>query len=149
MSLTIITLLLFGLGLVAFTVARGRAAAFPGAGGGVAASARPHSRPNYHGAFVALMALAPALLVVAAWGLASDRVVGDVVIASVPAADRPSTPLDRSSFLSDVQGIASGDMEAGFNPATGPAAKIYTDTHSSYNLIAGGVAAVLLAIGAM
>ena len=149
MSLTIITLLLFGLGLVAFTVARGRAAAFPGAGGGVAASARPHSRPNYHGAFVALMALGPALLVVAAWGLASDRVVGDVVIASVPAADRPSTPLDRSSFLSDVQGIASGDMEAGFNPATGPAAKIYTDTHSSYNLIAGGVAAVLLAIGAM
>ena len=149
MSLTIITLLLFGLGLVAFTVARGRAAAFPGAGGGVAASARPHSRPNYHGAFVALMALAPALLIVAAWGLASDRVVGDVVIASVPAADRPSTPLDRSSFLSDVRGIASGDMEAGFNPATGPAAKIYTDTHSSYNLIAGGVAAVLLAIGAM
>ena len=149
MSLTIITLLLFGLGLVAFTVARGRAAAFPGAGGGVAASARPHSRPNYHGAFVALMALAPALLIVAAWGLASDRVVGDVVIASVPAADRPSTPLDRSSFLSDVRGIASGDMEAGFNPATGPAAKIYTDTHNSYNLIAGGVAAVLLAIGAM
>lgn len=149
MSLTVITLLLFGLGLVAFTVARGRAAAFPGAMGGVIAADRPHSRPNYHGAFVALAALAPALIVVVAWGLLSERVVGDAVIASVPAAERPATPLDRSSFLSEVQGIASGEMEAGFNPATGPAAKVYNDTHDTYNLIAGGVAAVLLAIGAI
>ena len=149
MSLTVITLLLFGFGLVAFTIARGRAAAFPGAKGGVIAADRPHSRPNYHGAFVALMALAPALLVVAAWGLMSEGVVGDAVIDSVPAVDRPATPLDRSAFLSDVRGIASGDMEAGFNPASGPAAKVYTDTHNTYNLIAGGVAAILLAIGAI
>lgn len=149
MSLTFITLVLFGLGLVAFTVARGRAAAFPGARGGVIAADRPHSRPNYHGAFVALVALAPALLVIAAWALASERVVGDAVIATVPADARPTTPLDRSAFMSEVKGIASGEMEAGFNPATEPAAKVYVSTRATYNAIAGGIAGVLLMIGAL
>ena len=51
--------------------------------------------------------------------------VADRVIDSVPAASRPTTELDRSAFMSEVQGIASGEVEAGFNPATGPAAKVY------------------------
>ncbi len=149
MSLTIVTLLLFGLGLALFAVARRRGEAFVGAAAGAHGRAigAVHSRPNYHGAFVALVALAPALLIVAAWGVASDGIVSNAVIASVPAADRPKTPLDRSSFMSEVKGIASGDQEAGFNPATGPAAKVYTSTHGTYNLIAGGVAAAALALG--
>jgi phosphate transport system permease protein len=152
MSLTFITLLLIGLGLVAFTTGRARALAFPGASGkveGGSAIGRIHSRPNYHGAFVALLALAPALLLIATWGLMSDGVVGDATIASVPADQRPSTPLDRSSFLSEVEGIARGDMEAGFNPATGPAAKVFTEARQTYNLMAGGAAAVLMALGAL
>ena len=149
MSLTFVTLLLFGLGLALFVVARRRGEAFVVAAAGAHGHAigNVHSRPNYHGAFVALVALAPALLVIAAWAVASDSVVSNAVIASVPAAEQPKTPLDRSSFMSEVKGIASGDQEAGFNPATGPAAKVYTSTHDSYNLIAGGVAAAALALG--
>lgn len=149
MSLTFITLVLFGLALVAFTVARRRAAAFPGARGGVLAAERPHSRPNYHGAFVALVALAPALIVIAALALASERVVSDAVIATVPADAQPKTALDRSAFMSEVRGIASGEMEAGFNPATEPAAKVFVRTRATYNAIAGGIAGVLLIIGAL
>ena len=149
MSLTVVTLLIFVLGIALFVVARRRGEAFVGATAGAHGRAigAVHSRPNYHGAFVALVALAPALLIVAAWAAASDSIVANAVIASVPAAEQPKTPLDRSSFMSEVKGIASGDQEAGFNPATGPAAKVYTATHGNYNLIAGGVAAAALALG--
>jgi len=150
MSLTVITLVLLGLSLVAFTTARARGAMFaaPGARHGGLELGRVHSRPNYHGAYVALLALAPALLVVAVWGVVGNGIVADHVIDSVPAASRPATDLDRSAFMSEVQGIASGEMEAGFNPATVPAAKVYNETSGSYNLIAGGIALMLGALGA-
>ncbi len=150
MSLTVITLVLLGLSLVAFTTARARGVMFAGLGAhhGGAELGRVHSRPNYHGAYVALLALAPALLVVAVWGVVGNGVVADHVIETVPAASRPATALDRSAFMSEVQGIASGEQEAGFNPATGPAAVVYNETRSTYNLIAGGIALALGALGA-
>ena len=147
MSLTIIIFVLLGFGLVAFTTGRARAAAFAGAVKGGPGIGRVHSRPNYHGAYVALFALLPALILIAAWSFVSDGIVADHVISTVPAAERPATPLDRSGFMSEVKGIASGEMEAGFNPATGPAAKVYTETSGTYNLLAGGAAAVLAALG--
>jgi phosphate transport system permease protein len=146
-SLTVIVFLLLGLGLVAFTTGRARGAVFAEAGRGARSIGRVHSRPNYHGAFVALAGLLPALLLVAAWSLAGEGIVGDKVISTVAVANRPATPLDRSAFLSEVKGIASGEMEAGFNPATGPAAKVYVKTRDRYNLIAGGIAAALVALG--
>lgn len=149
MSLTFITLLLIGLGIVAFMVGRGRATAFGTITGGGADLGRVHSRPNYHAAYVALMAMVPALLLIFAWSVAGDGVVANRVLDTVPAASRPATPLDTSAFMSEVKGIASGDQEAGFNPATGPAAKVYTETVDTYNLIAGGVAAALAALGAV
>ncbi|QXQ05368.1 phosphate ABC transporter permease subunit PstC [Sphingosinicellaceae bacterium] len=149
MSLTFITMLLIGLGLVAFMVGRSRGA-FAGAvhHGGIEIG-RVHSRPNYHAAFVGLCALTPALLLMLAWSIAGDRLVTGEVLASVAAAERPTTALDVSAFMSEVKGIASGDQEGGFNPATGPAAKVYADTVGTYNLIAGGIAAALAAIGAI
>ena len=153
MSLSIITLLIFALGAVAFVIARQRGEGFVGAMAGAGTARRAignvHSRPNYHGAFVALCGLAPALLLIAAWGFTGDGVVSDHVLSTVPADARPATPLDRSSFMSEVKGIASGEMEAGFNPATGPAAKVYTDTRDRYNLFVGGAAAAALALGAL
>ena len=156
MSLSLITLIILALGVAAFVVARQRGEAMVGAlaatgtGGGTArVIGKVHSRPNYHGAFVAMVGLAPALLLLAAWGIVGGDFVADHVIATVPAAEQPKTPLDRSAFMSEVKGIAAGEMESGFNPATGPAAKVFTEAHNNYNLIAGGVAAALLALGAL
>ncbi len=150
MSLTFIFLVMLGLGLVAAMVGRARGLAF--AGGihrGGAELTRVHSRPNYHAAFVGLAALAPALLLLSIWAFAGDGLVTARVLDSVPAASRPTSVLDTSAFMSEVKGIASGDQEAGFNPATGPAAEVYKETVGSYNLIAAGIAAALGALGAV
>ncbi len=151
MPLTIVFLLVFALGLAAFAMGRARGAAFIPAQTRNAAEriGAVHSRPGYHGAYVALFALVPALLLLMAWGLFGERVIADHVIASVAAADQPKTELDRASFINEVKGLASGDIEAAFNPAAEPAAKLYTATKSNYNLIAGAVAATLLALGGL
>jgi phosphate transport system permease protein len=58
-----IALLIVALGVIAFFIARARANIFDaGSLAGRAAVARPHSRPVYHGAFVALAAVIPSLL---------------------------------------------------------------------------------------
>ena len=150
MSLTIITFMLFGLGAVAFFMARAKGAAMAATPAGTTSRrdiGRVHSRPNYHGAYVALCALLPALALLAVWGIIGNGVVADAVIASVPAAERPATPLDKSAFMSEVRGVASGDIEEAFNPAANGAAKVYTATRSNYNMLAGAAAAALAAIG--
>ena len=151
MSLPIVFLIVFGLALLAFGIGRSRGTAL------VAASAQGatrrigavHSRPNYHGAYVALFGLIPALLVLAAWSVMGEGVTADSVIASLPVAERPQTALDRASFMNEVRGLASGEIEAAFNPATEPAAKLYTATKANYNLLAGALAATLLALGGL
>ncbi len=151
MPLSLIFLVLLGLGLGAFALGRSKGAAMasaPGAGGGGRIGS-VHSRPNYHGAFVALVALAPALLLVASWAAVGDGVIAERVIASVPEATRPATELDRSAFMNEVQGLVSGDMEAGFNPDAEVAAKLFVTTRGTYNLIVGALAAALFAMGGL
>ena len=54
------------------------------------ALAAVHSRPPYHGAFVALWVALPALALLAGWAVVSEGVVADRVISTVPAATRPA-----------------------------------------------------------
>ena len=68
-----------------------------------------HSRPGYHGAFVAILALLPALLVLAAWGLARENLVAREVLASLPPGAIGASELDRAAFLSEVRGLVGGD----------------------------------------
>nr|WP_310522606.1 phosphate ABC transporter permease subunit PstC [Polymorphobacter sp.] len=150
MPLSVIFLALLGLGLLAFWLGRAKGAAMitPGLKGAERIG-DVHSRPNYHGAFVALVALAPALLVLAGWAAVADGVIADRVIASVPAATRPATALDRSSFMNEVKGLVSGEMEAAFNPDAEPAAKVYVSTRTTANLIVGALAVSLFAMGGL
>ena len=150
MPLSLIFLALLGLGLLAFWLGRAKGAAMitPGLKGAERIGA-VHSRPNYHGAYVALVALVPALLVVAGWSAVADGVISDRVIASVPVDTRPATALDRSAFMSEVKGLVSGEMEAAFNPDAETAAKVYVATRGTFNLIAGALAASLMALGGL
>ncbi len=150
MSLTAITLILIGLAAVAYLTGRGRAMAFASGGKQTAREAATiHSRPNQHGWFVALWALVPALIVVAAWSNISDGIVDQHALATVPAADQPKTAIDRETFLNEVRGLAKGDIDAGFDPNSEKAAVAWAAAHEDYNLIAGGLAASLGLLGAV
>ena len=106
-----------------------------------------HSLPVYHGLYVALVALLPALLVLAAWAMAGEGVIADRVIAAAPAASRPVSEIDRGAFMNDVRGLANGTLDAAFNPAATVVVPLYRTTRVELELAAGAVAAMLMAIG--
>lgn len=148
MTLSAITLLVLGLGLVAYVSARGRAAAFATPN---RASSRDigqvHSRPNQHGWFVALWALVPALLLVAAWSVVDEGVIDARAIESVPATQRPATELDREAFLNEVRGVATGELQAAFDPNAERAAQVWRAARQNANLAVLGLAAALALAG--
>ena len=106
-----------------------------------------HSLPVYHGLYVALVTLLPALLVLAAWAMAGEAVIADRVIAAVPTAARPIGETDRGAFMNDVRGMANGTLEAAFNPAATAVLPLYRTIRDGLELAAGAVAAVLMAVG--
>src|SRR5688572_9286730 len=103
MSTFALIFLILGLGLVAWFTARARATAFA-----TGVGPRPHSRPNYHGWYVALWAIAPALLFITIWSSIAPGLIMGSTLESPPAASLPADGMDRSAILSEVQGLADG-----------------------------------------
>jgi phosphate transport system permease protein len=151
MALPFLILAAFGLAALGFLLGRARGEALVVAAGSAngARIGAVHSRPNYHGSFVAILALLPALLVLLGWSLVSDGIVAERVLASVPADVRPVSALDRSSFMNEVRGLAAGEIDEPFNDAARPAADVFRTVQNNYNLLAGAVAAALAAMGGL
>lgn len=131
--------LLAGLGLVAWLSARARAVAL-GRGEGP----RLHSVPAYHGWYVALWALVPALLFLAAWQLIAPGLVTDAVLASPAAKALPADAMSRSAILQEARSLASGELAGAFNPQSESLAPAFASAARFYGWI-GTALALLLA----
>ena len=71
---------------------------------------QPHSRPNQHGAFLAIAAVLPAFLAVLAWSIVQPRVENAVVLERfAPAVAEMNLP-QREAFLRDARAIAEGGI---------------------------------------
>ena len=147
MSLSLIAVVILALGVVAFSAARARANVFDGGDLAVrTAGDRPHSRPVYHGAFVALATILPALLLLGAFSFVEPRLLDAGIIASLPAADQPKSAIDRDAIIGEVRGLASGEVADAFNPASKAAVPAYKANRTRLQTEAL-VAVVLLALG--
>ena len=106
MSLLLTALLLL-VTASAFWLGRSRALAVAGE-----APWQLHSRPGYHGFWVALWCGVPALAVLVLWLLLGSRIVDALVVAALPgeAAALPRGQLDL--LLSDARLVASGGITA-------------------------------------
>jgi len=138
-SVTISILLAFGLGVIGWIAARAKAARFVGDG---TASTRPHSLPAYHGWFVTVSAVLPALLFITIWSAVTPSLVTQRVMASEAAASLPGDPLERAAILGEARGLASGQLEAAFNPQADALVPVYRDARTFYGTV--GVALTLL-----
>ena len=139
MSPGALALLIFGLGLIAWLSARARAMAFAGPG-----KPRVHSLPNYHGWYVALWAVIPALIFLAVWSSISPGLITQAVIENPASASLPAEPMQRGAILGEARNLAQGNIDAAFNPQATRLAPVYEQVSSRYSLIAT-VAALLLA----
>jgi phosphate transport system permease protein len=133
--------LVLGIGVVGWLTARARAIAFAT---GHAAVLRSHSTANYHGWYVAMWAIIPALLFLALWQLVEPGLVQSAALASPEAASLPRDALERGAVLEEARALAAGEIEGAFNPLSTEVAPAFTAAAQRFGLI-GTVIALLLA----
>lgn len=107
MRLTTLTLLLAGLTLLAFHLGRRRALQLASGSGGLR---RLHSLPRYHGYYLGLWTLLPALLAAGAWLLVSDALVTSRVLAALPAELRALPDAETGLLLNEIRNLAGGQF---------------------------------------
>ncbi len=108
MSPSVLIVVLVLLALIGYATGRRRATVG-------AASAVLHSRPVYHGAYLALWCAVPALLVALAWLAAQPAIVDALVISSLPERFRDLHPDRLGLLMSDIRSVADGNITSG-NP---------------------------------
>src|SRR3954465_10286530 len=130
LGLALLAILVVGLAAGWMGFARGRRMRVAG---------RLHSLPVYHGAYAALWAAIPALLLLAAWAPFQSQMVNQAVLASPEGRALPKFDMQRESIMSEAQEIADGEREQGFNPQSSSLAPRIRTEQQRYALI-GGVA---------
>ncbi|HEX8443052.1 MAG TPA: phosphate ABC transporter permease subunit PstC [Allosphingosinicella sp.] len=141
MSTAAIALLVLGFGLLAWLAARAKATAFAVAAPG---GNRPHSLPGYHGWYVALWAVLPALAFIGVWSAVSPGLVRQSVLESPAASILPAEPLQREAILQEARALADGAQQAAFNAEATQIAPEFERAQGRIGMI-GGIAALLLA----
>ncbi|VEN74571.1 Phosphate transport system permease protein [Candidatus Desulfarcum epimagneticum] len=91
----------------------------------VAGDLKTHSRPSYHGAFVALGCGLPALLILGVWIMMESGVIAHLVVAGLPDHIQSLPEEDLSLFMNDVRHIMEGDIAGEGLPLEAAAAARY------------------------
>ena len=71
-----------------------------------------HSLPGYYGLLVALWCALPALFILGAWHLGSDRVVLATVLSHMPAEFHGLGSGERGLLLNDIRNVVAGNVAA-------------------------------------
>ena len=107
----IVAALLLILLSLSYSLGWSKARAFAGAT--TATGTRPHSRPQYHGARLAIWTLIPALAVLILWAVFGDTLTRDYAIGLLPADIASQTGPALETALQRLRAIASGYGVAG------------------------------------
>lgn len=141
MSPAIPILLALALGLIGWLAARGRAWTLRKA---ERAEGRDlHSLPTYHGWYVALWIVVPALLFAIAWASISPNLIMAKVLADPAAKALPAFGFQRDAILAEASALASGSGQAVFNQQARPLVEPFRIAMQHYALI-GTVVTLLL-----
>ena len=134
MTGTALLFLVLGLGLIGWIAGRARAAAFVrSAKNGPRGTV--NSLPYYHGWFVAICAIAPALVFMFIWQSISPSLVTNMVLSAPAAADLPQEGFARAAILSEARAIAQGFQTAAFQDESEKLVPLYASALSYYKWI--------------
>lgn len=132
-------ILVLGLGLVGWAAGRARARARAAAPG-----VRAHSLPGYHGWYVAIWTVVPALAFLALWSSFAPALVTDAVLQTPAAQLLPAETVDRAAILSEARRIGTGGQANAFNPLSARLAPAYAEATARFSFY-GGATAILIA----
>lgn len=104
-----------------------------------------NSLPAQHGAYAALWAAIPALLLLAVWAPLQNGLVEQAVLASPQGRALPDFDLARELVLDEARMVVNGELAAGFRPETNALVPVWKTEQARWSLV-GGAAALALAI---
>jgi phosphate transport system permease protein len=108
-----------------------------------------HSRPSYHGAYVAAWIGIPSILIVLIWLLLQGPVIDQLLLWSMPAGTTDGMDKGQINLLlSEIKSIAAGNVFGEPSPAVEAAAERYRAwaAISRYAMIAAAVSLALLGL---
>ncbi len=108
-----------------------------------------HSRPAYHGAWVALLGFLPAAALLSFWGIFGERFVADAVLATLPDRGGFDSDLARSAFLTEVEELASGARTSVFDSRAPAAAEVWKAAETRYTALVAAATFALFMAGAL
>jgi len=108
-----------------------------------------HSLPGYHGMSTALLCLLPALVLLAIWAALQDKLVLNMVVATLPADVQALPANELGLVLNDIRNIVSGNIVSSTPDPEMLAAAEHYQTLTSIGRIARNVAVICLAIAGM
>lgn len=141
MTLNLALLIVLAIAVAAGLFSRNRAAGLRGGG------TRLNSLPNYHGMYVAIWAVVPALLFLAIWAPVQAGLVDQAVLASPAGQQLPDFDLARNMILAEARDIATGARQTGFNPQSGELAPVYASASARFTAIGTGIAILIALAG--
>ncbi|WP_448581336.1 phosphate ABC transporter permease subunit PstC [Thermaurantiacus sp.] len=112
-------------------------------------SGEVHSRPAYHGAYVALLGFLPAAALLAFWGIFGERFVADAVLSSLPDRGGFDSDLARTTFLTEVEELAGGSRTSVFDSRAPAAAAVWQAAETRYRWLVTAAALALFLAGAL
>ena len=110
MTSNIVLAAILALGLVGWFAARSKARLLYSGRGSL------HSMPGYHGWYMALWVIVPALLAWAVWQAILPGLVESAVLAQPIAAKLPAMEMERHAILAEAWALSNDPGAAAFNP---------------------------------
>ena len=102
MSSPLILLALLAMTLLAYLLGRRRSKADPGS--------KYHSLPGYHGGYVAIWCVLPALAVFGIWNLFEPGFIRTQVLASLPATMQGASPAEFNLIYNEILNLVNGNI---------------------------------------
>lgn len=133
-------ILIIGLGGVAWFFGRAKASSFAAQN---KTKGAVHSLPGYHGWYVALWGILPAILFLMIWSAISPSLITEAALESPAAQQLPQDAFAKGSILAEARSIAQGYQENAFNPLSQSMVEPYKAATSYYRSI-GLVSTLLL-----
>ena len=127
---------------VAYLTGRSRASRLASADGQAL-----HSRPNQHGAFVAVATALPAFLLVVAWSVVQPRVENAIVLERFATEAAEFNRPQREAFLRDARAISEGGIVSFRDETKDAAAEVFASLSSTGALLQAIVVATLAIAG--
>jgi phosphate transport system permease protein len=147
MAGTALLFLILGLGLIAWITGKSRASFFVREG-----ASKPrgyvNSLPRYHGWYMVMWTIIPALIFFIIWQVISPGLITNRVLASPVTAQLSLDPFGRAAILSEARAIAQGFQQTGFQPKSEALVPLYREAISFYKWIGFGLSLVFVFAGA-